>query len=112
MSYIDGIAASNGIAIAKAYQLTTPDLSYKKITVDNPNEEVTRLDKALDISKQELEKIKAHTKQEMGDEHAEIFSAHLLVMDDPELIKPIKDKITTENVNAEAALDETANMFI
>ncbi|WP_028783665.1 phosphoenolpyruvate--protein phosphotransferase [Thalassobacillus devorans] len=112
MSHIKGIAASSGIAIAKVYRLEAPDLSYNKNNVDVPEDEVKRLHEALDISKSELEKIKEHTKKSLGDEHAEIFSAHLLVLSDPELIQPIEDKIKSENVNAEAALDETANMFI
>ena len=112
MKQIQGIAASSGIAIAKAYQLVAPDLSFEKRTIDNPNEEIARLDNALEKSKFELEKIKAHAKKEIGDEHAEIFSAHLLVLSDPELIKPIKEKITTDNAMAEAALKETADMFI
>lgn len=107
-----GIAASSGIAIAKAYRLATPDLSFEKVTIDNPNAEIERLNKALEISKQELEKIKEHTKREIGEEHAEIFSAHLLVLSDPELINPITNKIKTDNVMAETALEETANMFI
>ncbi|WP_246202518.1 phosphoenolpyruvate--protein phosphotransferase [Virgibacillus doumboii] len=109
---IEGIAASNGVAIAKAYQLTSPDLTFEKKPIDNPNKEIERLDKALEISKQELEKIKAHTKKEIGDEHAEIFSAHLLVLGDPEMINPMKEKINNDNVMAEVALEETANMFI
>ncbi|MFG6148069.1 phosphoenolpyruvate--protein phosphotransferase [Halobacillus sp. B23F22_1] len=112
MTQLQGIAASSGIAIAKVYRLEAPDLSYSKTDVDQPEQEVKRLHEALEISKQELEKIKEHTKSSLGDEHAEIFSAHLLVLSDPELIKPIEDKIKTDNVNAEAALDETANMFI
>ncbi|HLR09436.1 MAG TPA: phosphoenolpyruvate--protein phosphotransferase [Bacillota bacterium] len=112
MEHIKGIAASNGIAIAKAYQLTQPDLSYDKRSTDHPDEEIARLDKALDVSKQELEKIRKHTKEKIGDEQAEIFSAHLLVLDDPELINPIKEKITNEQKVAEAALEETANHFI
>ncbi|WP_173915679.1 phosphoenolpyruvate--protein phosphotransferase [Halobacillus sp. Marseille-Q1614] len=112
MTHLQGIAASSGVAIAKVYRLEAPDLSYNKTKVDQPDQEVQRLHDALDISKQELEKIKEHTKKSLGDEHAEIFSAHLLVLSDPELIKPIEDKIKSENVNAEAALDETANMFI
>lgn len=112
MTNIQGIAASSGIAIAKAYQLVTPDLSYTKKTIDNPENEVKRLDEALDISRQELEKIKAHTLKELGAEHAEIFSAHLLVLGDPELINPIKDKIQNEKMMAEAALEDVANMFI
>jgi phosphoenolpyruvate-protein phosphotransferase (PTS system enzyme I) len=112
MSMINGIAASNGIAIAKAYHLAVPDLSFEKTTVANAEEEISRLDAALDISKQELEKIRENARVSLGDEHAEIFSAHLLVLADPELVNPIKDNIRNNNLNAEAALDETATMFI
>ncbi|MDX8044682.1 phosphoenolpyruvate--protein phosphotransferase [Gracilibacillus sp. S3-1-1] len=112
MSQLTGIAASNGVAIAKAYKLAIPDLSFKKSEVEDTKHEVERLMNALDVSKSELEKIKEHARASLGDEHAEIFSAHLLVLGDPELINPIKDKIESEKVNAEFALDETAQMFI
>ncbi|MFP7171544.1 phosphoenolpyruvate--protein phosphotransferase [Terribacillus sp. 7520-G] len=112
MSMINGIAASNGIAIAKAYHLAVPDLSFDKTTVANAEEEISRLDAALEISKQELEKIRENARVSLGDEHAEIFSAHLLVLADPELINPVKDNIRNNSINAEAALDETATMFI
>ncbi|WP_284141124.1 MULTISPECIES: phosphoenolpyruvate--protein phosphotransferase [unclassified Virgibacillus] len=112
MNSMEGIAASSGIAIAKAYQLITPDLSYEKVKSEDPELELKRLDNALAVSKEELEKIKAHTKEVLGDEHAEIFSAHLLVLSDPELVNPMKDKINNENKTAEAALEEIANMFI
>jgi len=112
MKKINGIAASTGIAIAKAYQLTSPDLSFEKVQIDNPDTEIERLNQALEVSKQELDKIRVHTEKEIDAEHAEIFSAHILVLDDPELVNPIKDKITSEKVNAESALHETADMFI
>ncbi|MRH42043.1 phosphoenolpyruvate--protein phosphotransferase [Aquibacillus halophilus] len=112
MSNISGIAASSGIAIAKVYKLAVPDLSFEKKKVDSPEAEVKRLKEALEVSKQELEIIKENARKNLGDEHAEIFSAHLLVLSDPELIKPIEDKIKSDNANAEAALKETADMFI
>lgn len=112
MNNIKGIAASSGIAIAKVYKLEIPNLSFEKKKVDEPESEIQRLNEAFAISKQEIEKIKEHTLKTLGHEHAEIFSAHLLVLNDPELVNPIQDKITTDQVNAEAALDETANMFI
>lgn len=112
MKKINGIAASSGIAIAKVYELKEPDLNFEKSVIDNPEKEIERLESALEISRKELEKIKEHTLNEMGEEHAEIFSAHLLVLGDPELINPMKDKINDEKVNAEAALDEVATMFI
>src|SRR5690625_4857730 len=105
MTNIQGIGASSGIAIAKAYQLATPDLSFEKVTIDNPNHEIERLDKALEISKQELEKIREHTRKAIDEEHAEVFSAHLLVLGDPELINPIKDKIDRKSVVEETRVE-------
>ncbi|WP_404458541.1 phosphoenolpyruvate--protein phosphotransferase [Sutcliffiella horikoshii] len=109
---IQGIPASSGIAIAKAYRLENPALSVEKKTIDNAQTEVERFEKAVEISKTELEKIKEHAHKELGADKAEIFSAHLLVLSDPELLNPIKDKIKSDSVNAEYALDETAGMFI
>lgn len=109
---LSGIAASNGIAIAKAFRLENPELIVEKTTISNTEAELTRFEAALTQSKSELETIKAHTAQQMNDEEAAIFSAHLLVLSDPELLGPITEKIKSEKVNAEFALQETANMFI
>lgn len=112
MKKLTGIAASNGVAIAKAYTLETPDLSFETKKVTETEKEIERLHDALEISKKELEKIKEHARLSLDDEHAEIFSAHLLVLSDPELISPMEDKIKDEQVNAEKALDDVARLFI
>ncbi|SFQ86234.1 phosphotransferase system, enzyme I, PtsI [Priestia endophytica DSM 13796] len=109
---ITGIGASEGIAIAKAFRLENPELIIEKKSVTDVVQEVARLEAALEKSKSELETIKEHARKELGDDKAEIFEAHLLVLSDPELINPIKDKITGEKVNAEYALDEVAAIFI
>lgn len=109
---IQGIAASTGIAIAKAYKLEHPKLDAHKNQIEDPNAEITRLNEALEKSKEDLERIKQHALQELGKDKAEIFSAHLLVLSDPELIAAITNKITTEKVNAEYAVQDVAQMFI
>ncbi|STO11499.1 Phosphoenolpyruvate-protein phosphotransferase [[Flavobacterium] thermophilum] len=109
---IHGIAASSGIAIAKAYRLETPDLAAEKRAVADVEAEVARLEAAVAKAKEELEAIKQHALEKLGEDKAAIFAAHLLVLDDPELLNPIKEKIQTERVNAEYALDETASFFI
>ena len=111
-SLLKGIAASNGIAIAKAYRLVEPDLSFEKKSVDNAEEEVTRFGEAIATSKSELEAIRDKARVDLGEDKAQIFEAHLLVLSDPELLTPIEDKIKSENVNAEFALKETADMFV
>lgn len=113
MSFIiKGIAASSGISIAKAYPLETPELHIEKKEIHDIEQEMDRFNAALDVSQGELEKIKEHANKELGEDKAAIFSAHLLVLNDPEMITPVKDKISTEKVNAEFALNEVADMFI
>ncbi|MGD6856270.1 phosphoenolpyruvate--protein phosphotransferase [Bacillus infantis] len=112
MSFLQGIAASSGIAIAKAYRLVEPDLSFSKKTVEDADNEVGRFQQALATSKSELEAIREKAEKDLGADKAAIFDAHLLVLSDPELISPIEDKIKTEKVNAEQALKETADMFV
>jgi phosphotransferase system enzyme I (PtsI) len=112
MLKISGIAASAGIAIAKAFILEHPNYSVEKRTVTDVEAEIAKLDAALAQSQSELETIKERTLQEMGEKKAEIFASHLLILNDPELIDPVKDKIRNEQVNAEFALDETASQFI
>ncbi|GKU82307.1 phosphoenolpyruvate--protein phosphotransferase [Niallia sp. NCCP-28] len=112
MSFLQGIAASSGIAIAKAYRLVEPNLSFEKTTIDNAENEINRFQEALSKSKGELDAIREKANKELGADKAAIFEAHLLVLSDPELIAPIEDKIKTESVNAEFALKETTDMFI
>lgn len=109
---LKGIAASDGIAAAKAYMLVQPDLSFTEISIDDPEAEVKRLDDALAASKKELELIKAKATENLGPEEAEVFEAHLTILADPELIGQIKDKINSDKVNAEAALKSVTDMFI
>ena len=112
MSFLQGIAASSGIAIAKAYRLVEPDLSFEQTSVENAENEISRFQEALSKAKSELEAIREKANKELGADKAAIFEAHLLVLSDPELIAPIEDKIKTDLVNAEFALKETTDMFI
>ena len=112
MPNVSGIAASAGIAIARAFILEHPDYSVEKRSINDVDAEIAKLEAALEKSRAELEAIKEKTLQELGEKKAEIFASHLLILDDPELIDPVKSKIADEKVNAEFALDETATTFI
>ncbi|MBR0621470.1 phosphoenolpyruvate--protein phosphotransferase [Bacillus pumilus] len=112
MQQLKGIGASSGVAIAKAYRLEEPDLTVHQKDINDPETEVKRFEEAIHVSKQELEAIKEHALKELGQDKADIFSAHLLVLSDPELLNPVKDKINSDKVNAEFALKETATMFV
>ncbi|MEZ0480008.1 phosphoenolpyruvate--protein phosphotransferase [Planococcus sp. SSTMD024] len=109
---LSGIAASTGIAIAKAFRLENPELIVEQQKVGDPVEEIARFDAAVAQAAAELEIIQEKAAQQISDKEAAIFGAHLLVLGDPELIGPIKERISGDSVNAEFALQETSDMFI
>lgn len=109
---INGIAASDGVAIAKAYLLVEPDLSFTNEKVTDTDAEIQKFRNALEASKIELTKIRNNAEKQLGPDKAAIFDAHLLVLDDPELIQPIEDKIANEKVSAPEALNEVTSQFI
>jgi phosphoenolpyruvate-protein phosphotransferase (PTS system enzyme I) len=109
---VSGIPASSGIAIGKAFILEQADLVIEKKQVADVSEELEKLEKAVAQSKQELETIKDNTAKNLGEDKATIFAAHLLVLDDPEFIGSVRQKVESEKINAEAALDEVASQFI
>ncbi|MCQ1442784.1 phosphoenolpyruvate--protein phosphotransferase [Staphylococcus aureus] len=110
---IKGIAASDGVVIAKAYLLVEPDLTFdKNEKVTDVEGEVAKFNSAIEASKVELTKIRNNAEVQLGADKAAIFDAHLLVLDDPELIQPIQDKIKNENANAATALTDVTTQFV
>ena len=109
---IKGIAASSGIAIAKAYKLVMPDLTVTKKTIEDVEKEITRYEEAMEKTAKELEMIKEAASKNLSAEEAAVFDAHALVLSDPEMKTQVEDKIKNEKINADAALEDVANMFI
>ncbi|EWM58471.1 phosphoenolpyruvate--protein phosphotransferase [Streptococcus thermophilus] len=109
---LKGIAASDGVAVAKAYLLVQPDLSFETVTVEDISAEEARLDAALAASQDELSVIREKAVESLGEEAAAVFDAHLMVLADPEMTGQIKETIRAKQVNAKAALTEVTNMFI
>lgn len=107
-----GIAASNGVAIAKAYLLVDPDLSFDKKTINDVTAEQARVDDALKASSEDVTLIKSKAEKNLGASEAQVFEAHLMVLADPEMSGAIKQKIADDKVNAEAAVKEVTDMYI
>lgn len=111
-SMLKGIAASSGVAVAKAYLLVQPDLSFETVTVENIENEEARLEAALAAAQSELQIIKDKAVDSLGEEAAAVFDAHMMVLADPDMTAQIKATIESKKVNAEAALKEITDMFI
>lgn len=108
---LKGIAASSGIVIAKAYKFEALQMEILKKEA-NAEEELVKLNQAVTKTIQDIELIKERAVGKLHEEELAIFDAHLMVAQDPELISSVENTIKAENVNAEYAIDQVANMFI
>lgn len=109
---ITGVKASAGIVIGKALLLDNSDLHIQSVLVEDTGAEKSRFREALEKAKEDLLDISERVEQELGTEHADIFRAHLMVLEDPELVDTVQAKIEQEKVNAEHAMHEVAQSFI
>lgn len=108
---IKGIAVCPGIALGKALILKEEELIIEKREIVDIAAEKTKFTNALLKSKEDLERIKNKVLKELGEDKAEIFQAHLMILEDPELVDPTLAKIET-GLNAEFAFSEIANQMI
>ena len=103
-----GIPVSDGIAIARAVVLCpveiTPDPA--EIAPDGAEAELSRFSEALAAAKEQIEALVESAAERLGEQQAEIFRAHLSVLEDPVLEETIQNKITQERHNAPYAIAE------
>ncbi|MGI6606614.1 MAG: phosphoenolpyruvate--protein phosphotransferase [Peptococcia bacterium] len=103
---IKGIAASPGIVVGKAHLLKEYPIviNEQKIAVEQVEAELAKLNEAIDKSKRQLEVIRDKAEKEMGADKAEIFNAHLMMLEDEVFLDEIREKIKAESIPAEYAL--------
>jgi phosphotransferase system enzyme I (PtsI) len=96
-----GIAASPGIAIGKAFLYNKEDVAVtrKKIKASDVAKEIVRFEDALMKTRAEITLIRDNIARDMGVKHAEIFNAHLLVLEDRMLIDEIISRLRSEHIN-------------
>lgn len=109
---ITGIAASDGYAHAKVYRLIEPDLTFNKTEVEDPAAEIERLNDAIEQSNAEIQRIRAVAAESLGEEEAQVFDAHTMILSDPEITGQVEETIQSTKVNAEAAYKEVTDTFI
>ena len=103
MQKIKGIAASPGIAFGPAYVYQDQTIDVLEQIVEDAQSELSRLEKALQMAKGQIEQLMHQAQNQVGDEEAAIFEAHALFLEDPELLKTVRSTIESRLVNCEFA---------
>ncbi|CAH8769809.1 phosphoenolpyruvate--protein phosphotransferase [Paenibacillus dendritiformis] len=111
---VEGIGASSGIAIGKAFVLPTWewDVPEEKMDPSDLAREFERLYEGIRSSKDEIEFIKSEIREMVGNEESSIFDAHLAILDDPIFMNEIQGIIQRQYKAAEVAVKEAIDHFV
>lgn len=107
-----GIGTSPGVALGKTLIYKEPEITVTKQKVDKIDDELDRVNKAIEKGLEEIHGLYEETLKSIGEREAEIFNAHKMMIEDPEFVGSVKDKIRDEEVNAEWAVKEVSEHYI
>ena len=103
MLKIKAIGVSEGLARAKALVIRDVDLTVVKNTVTDIEAEQQRALEAVENAKAQIAALRDETEKNIGPEEAEIFDAHLMMLEDPDFVEGMTNEIADESVCAEFA---------
>jgi phosphotransferase system enzyme I (PtsI) len=110
MQVLRGMGVSDGIAIGRAVCIETrgPDIYRLHISEGQIESEVARLREGALHARGELQRLRARAEEDLGNDLAAIFDAHVLLLSDPKFLGRVEERIRTHQVNAEWAVHKTA----
>jgi len=111
MEILKGVGASKGIAIGQLLFYTGDPYKVEKFSVEDTSAELQRLETARKKAIDSLNRIYEKALLEIGEKDAMIFQIHAMMLDDLDYIENITNLIVNEKVNAEYAVNETAQKF-
>ena len=102
---LKGLGVSPGIGVGRALVLkrATRELRFR-VPEALVGRELQRLDEARARSREQIQHIKSRMADSAGAEHAYLFDAQLLMLDDAMLIERTASIVRQERLNAESAL--------
>ena len=109
-----GIGLSAGVAIGTAYRVEPKGPAFYRLHIpaaDVPAE-LLRLRKALGRSKEQLSRIKRRFVEQIGQEHANVIDAHLLILEDRQFVDRVEEKIRNLQESPERAVREVAEDWL
>ena len=101
-----GLGVSPGIAIGEVQLTEKVVFTTRKeaISAEQVDSELNRLNGAIERTHKQLMRIRDKVKDIVGEEHAFIFDAHLLILQDKSLLMSLKEIVRKEKTRAEWAI--------
>ncbi|OGX40440.1 MAG: phosphoenolpyruvate--protein phosphotransferase [Omnitrophica WOR_2 bacterium RIFCSPLOWO2_01_FULL_41_12] len=114
MIQLKGIAAAAGISIGPAYRLDKEEFIVPKQQISQGDIplQIQLFEEALIQTRREIIDLQKKIAKDMGQDEAEIFDAHLLVLEDRMLIEEVISRLKKEQVNVAYIFSEVLKKYI
>jgi len=100
---LTGTAISEGIASGLLSHFIKPNVNAVDAQVDDAPAEWNRLNATIAEVQADIQKHRAILAKRLGEEFAAILDAHVMMLDDPEMVESARDLILNDHKNAEFA---------
>ena len=111
MAVFKGKGVYGAVAVGKALIFKRQAAQVRRVSVQDTEHELERVNSAKKLAVQQLEQIHEKALKEVGETNAEIFEIHIMMLDDEDYNESIKSIIETQKVNAEYAVAVTSDNF-
>lgn len=111
MTSLKGKSVYKSIAMGPIFVLNQQEVHITNATVSDVEAEVARVTDAIEVAKNQIQKLYDKAVAEVGEESAAIFEVHQMMLEDEEYLDAIFMMIRDEAVNGEYAVDATGNTF-
>ncbi len=111
MQRFSGKGVYGAVAVGAAKVLRRQQTSVSRIHIDDPERELQRVNTAKEKATAQLNEIYKKALEEVGEDHAQIFEIHMMMLDDEDYTESIENIIKTQLVNAEYAVSVTSDEF-
>jgi phosphotransferase system enzyme I (PtsI) len=108
---LKGIPASHAIGNAYLFIKDIPIVVERFVSDTDILSEIGRLNRALEKSSKELNKILAFAQEKIGEAKAKILEAQIMVLEDQVLLNAIRKRIQTEKKNAEYIVSDEIGKY-
>ena len=110
---LSGLAASPGVVIGEVFRIhDRVDIPRHSIPANGVPAEIHRFLHAVKQVKKDLRAIRQRLHLDAHRDGADIFQAHIMMLEDPTMVERIRSHIATHHVNAEAAVVDVGAEFI
>ncbi len=108
-----GIGVSPGIAMGEVLLSKRVVFTSRKELIDEAQvpDELKRLRRAIDRTREDLVRVKEGVRDKLGRDSAFIFEAHLLILEDPNLVDGLEAVVRDDKARAEWALSKTNGRY-